>query len=227
MTQQPAKNPKPMVLIESTFDIIYLSTVLISAALLCLSAATGSLRWQFGLMALILGVGDSFHLIPRIYALWDSGRKDHTALLGIGKLIASVTMTIFYVILWHIGMLHYPNSSPAYLTQIIYLLAILRIAFCLFPQNRWTSKDPPLKWAIWRNVPFFILGMCVMVLFAIGSHATSDGLSFLWVAVFISFACYLPVVLFSGRNRKVGMLMLPKSCAYAAIVLMGFSLAAF
>ena len=57
-----------------------------------------------------------------------------------------------------------------------------------------------------------------------GALKNGGSLSFLWIAILISFACYMPVVLFSGRNPKVGMLMLPKSCAYAAIVLMGFSL---
>lgn len=216
---------KPITLIETVFDIAYLGTVLISGILLCISAKIGSERWQFGIMALILGLGDSFHLLPRIYAMWTSGTKDYTALLGIGKLIASVSMTIFYVLLWNIGLLHYAGIGTVYMTAVIYALAVLRIVFTLLPQNRWTSKDSPLKWSILRNVPFFVLGMFVMVLFAIGSFGKSDGFSFLWLAILISFACYLPVVLFSGSSRKVGMLMLPKSCAYAAIVLMGFSLA--
>lgn len=215
----------PVKWVETIFDAAYLGTVYVSAILLCLSAAPGSLRWLFGMMALILGAGDSFHIVPRVYALWDRGTKDHTALLGIGKMIASVTMTVFYVILWHIGVIHYPGVAAAYMNAAVYALAALRIALCLFPQNRWTSADPPLKWSIWRNVPFFLLGMCVAALFAIGAHAKSVGLSYLWVAVLVSFACYLPVVLSSGSSGKVGMLMLPKSCAYAAIVLMGFSLA--
>lgn len=216
---------KPVKLMETIFDVVYLGTVLVSAVLLCLSANTGSLRWQFGLMALILGIGDSFHLVPRVCAFWDRGMKDYTAPLGIGKLVASITMTIFYVVLWHIGVSHYPNLAAGDLNLIIYILAALRIGLCLFPQNRWTSGNPPLKWAIWRNIPFFILGMAVMVLFASGTYAMRDGFSLMWVAILISFACYLPVVLFSERNPKIGMLMLPKSCAYAAIVLMGFSLA--
>lgn len=175
-------------------------------------------------MALILGAGDAFHLIPRIYVLWDGKRRDHTALLGVGKLIASVTMTVFYVILWNVGANYYAGVATVYMTAAVYALAALRIALCLFPQNRWMSGDPPLRWAIWRNIPFFAMGMLVMALFAVGSRTSGGGFPYLWLAVLISFACYLPVVLFSGRAPKVGMLMLPKSCAYAAIVLMGFVL---
>lgn len=63
-----------------------------------------------------------------------------------------------------------------------------------------------------------------MLFYMIAAFKYGGSLSFLWLAIMISFACYLPVVLFSKTNPKVGMLMLPKSCAYAAIVLMGVSL---
>jgi hypothetical protein len=38
----------------------------------------------------------------------------------------------------------------------------------------------------------------------------------------LSFACYLPVVLFSNNNRLVGMLMIPKTLAYLWIVYTGY-----
>lgn len=214
---------KPIKLIESIFDCIYLSTVLVSAVLLYISSNIGSERWQFGLMALILGVGDAFHLVPRVYAMWDSKRGNHTAILGIGRQITSITMTIFYIVLWGIGANRYADVVTVPMTIVVCTLAALRIVLCLLPQNRWMSEKSPLIWGILRNVPFFALGILVMLLFGTGSR-TSGGFSFLWLAVLISFVCYLPVVLFAHRTPKVGMLMLPKSCAYAAIILMGFSL---
>jgi hypothetical protein len=220
---RPNEKKKSIKLLETAFDIAYLGTVLISAALLLANANTGSERWRFGLMALILGVGDAFHLIPRIYAMWAGGASDRTALLGVGKMIASVTMTVFYVVLWGVGAIRYADIVPAHIGAVVTALAALRVALCLFPQNRWTSGEASLTWAVLRNAPFFALGMLVMALFAAGSRI-SGGFPLLWLAVLLSFVCYLPVVLFSRRAPKVGMLMLPKSCAYAAIVLMGFSL---
>ena len=215
---------KPMRLMETVFDFAYLGTVLVSGILLLLRSSAGSVRREFGFMALILAIGDAFHLIPRIFALWDGSAKDYRVPLGIGKMVASLTMTVFYVILWNAGASRYPGTVVPAMTAAVYALAALRIALCLFPQNRWTSEDPPLRWAILRNIPFLALGMSVAALFAAGSRTKADGLSLLHLAVIVSFACYLPVVLLSGRNRKVGALMLPKSCAYAAIVLMGFSI---
>ena len=220
--QLAVKKKKPAVM-ETIFDVTYLGTIFVSAVLLAATSEQGSERWSFGLMAFLLVIGDAFHLVPRILSMWSRSDRDYTAMLGIGKLITSITMTIFYVALWDIGAGRYPSLAPSYSTALISILAALRVLLCLFPQNKWASKNPPLSWAIWRNIPFFILGMMVMALFAAGSRAFG-GFDFLWLAVLISFAFYLPVVLFSQRNPKIGMLMLPKSCAYAAIVLMGFSL---
>lgn len=44
------------------------------------------------------------------------------------------------------------------------------------------------------------------------------------VAVLLSFGFYLPVVLWSNRQPKVGMLMLPKTCCYLWLLVMCLSL---
>lgn len=41
----------------------------------------------FGWMAVVLGAGDSFHLIPRALALCTTGLESYTVALGLGKWI--------------------------------------------------------------------------------------------------------------------------------------------
>lgn len=43
-------------------------------------------------------------------------------------------------------------------------------------------------------------------------------------AIIISFGCYLPVTLLSKKMPKVGMLMIPKTCAYIWMIVMGLQL---
>ena len=210
--------------IEIAFDFIYLLIVIISAGLLYKTAEIGSIKWKFATMSFLLGVGDSFHLIPRIFALIDIDGRDYTATLGLGKLVTSITMTVFYIFLWEIGIEYYGLNINSKFSIVVYGLALFRIILCFFPQNQWTYKNPSIKWGIIRNIPFLILGTIVMVLFLTGAMNYGGSLSYLWLAILISFICYMPVVLFAQKNPKVGMLMLPKSCAYIAIVLMGFSI---
>ena len=86
---------------ETVFDILYLSFALL-AGLTMLAKGTTPLVKKAGLMAALLGAGDAFHLVPRSYALWTAGLEANTAVLGFGKFVTSITMTIFYVILYHI-----------------------------------------------------------------------------------------------------------------------------
>ena len=87
----------------------------------------------FGIMAVVLGAGDSFHLVPRAIALCTTGLENYTVALGIGKFITSITMTIFYVILYYVWRKRYQVSGLKSLTVLVYGLAIIRIILCVFP----------------------------------------------------------------------------------------------
>lgn len=117
------------------------------------------------MMEVILGMGDAFHLLPCAYALCTTGLENFTTALGIGKLVTSITMTVFYVLLYYIWRIRYRVQDRNTLTACVCLLAAARIILCIFPQNRWTYADA---------VPM------------------------------------------------IGMLMIPKTCAYVWMVLMGY-----
>ena len=86
-------------IVETLFDIVYLTTV-ITLGILMMKGNRGNKQYfLFGIMAVLLGLGDSFHLVPRAIALCTTGLQDYTVALGIGKWITSITMTVFYVIL--------------------------------------------------------------------------------------------------------------------------------
>ena len=56
-------------LIETLFDAVYLVSV-ITIGILMIRGSKGNKQFRlFGLMAVVLGAGDSFHLIPRALAL--------------------------------------------------------------------------------------------------------------------------------------------------------------
>ena len=85
---------------ETLFDIVYLISV-ITIGITMVIRSNGNRQYRlFGIMAIILGAGDAFHLVPRAVALCTTGLADYTAVLGAGKLVTSITMTIFYVILY-------------------------------------------------------------------------------------------------------------------------------
>ena len=205
---------------ETVFDILYLGFALL-AGVTMLIKGTSPLVKKAGLMAALLGAGDAFHLLPRSYALWTTGLEASAAALGFGKFVTSITMTIFYLILYYIWRERYQIQGRKGLTRTMWILAALRIGLCLLPQNQWLVYRQPLTFGILRNIPFAAIGVLIIVLFAQETRRTGDRVfRFMPLAVGLSFGFYLPVVLFSGVAPAVGMLMIPKTMAYVWIVLM-------
>lgn len=209
---------------ETSFDAIYLIGVIILGIIMIIKSKNNKQFKLFGIMAVVLGLGDSFHLIPRAVALCTTGLENYTYALGIGKFITSITMTIFYVILYYIWRIRYKIIDKKIYTVSVYILAFLRIALCLFPQNAWTSSSAPLSWSIYRNIPFTIMGILIIVIFYKSSRQNNDKLfKNMWLTIVISFGFYLPVVLFADTIPAIGMLMIPKTLAYVWTVLIGYN----
>lgn len=210
-------------LFEAVFDVLYLLTALAIGCLLLWHGKGNGPRLLAGIMALVLALGDAFHLVPRLQVILTHEEKRLRPALGRGKQITSITMTAFYLLLWQIGLVLFQPANGGVWTAMAYVLAILRILLCLPAQNGWQERYPPLTWAVLRNVPFFLLGALVAGLFFAYRQALT-GFALMWLAIALSFAFYLPVVLWSNLNPKVGMLMLPKTCAYVWMLAMCLSL---
>ena len=208
---------------ETLFDVIYLATV-ITLGIIMIVKSKGMPEFKlFGIMAVTLGVGDSFHLVPRALALCTTGLENYTVALGAGKWITSITMTVFYVLLYYVWCIRDKEKKFTVLTVLVYLLAVIRVALCFFPQNKWLSADAPLSWGIYRNIPFALLGIFIIVLFFFKAKQQEDKeFRFMWLTIVLSFAFYIPVVLFADAVPLIGMLMIPKTCAYVWTVLIGY-----
>ena len=208
---------------ETSFDIVYLVTV-ITIGILMIRKSNGNKQFcLFGIMAVVLGAGDSFHLVPRALALCTTGLESYTVYLGIGKLITSITMTVFYILLYYVWRTRYEVKGQNHITAMVYALSLARVILCLFPQNDWLSADAPLSWGIYRNIPFALLGLLIIILFYRSAKARGDkDFKFMWLTIVLSFGFYIPVVLWADAIPQIGMLMIPKTCAYVWTVLIGY-----
>lgn len=209
--------------VETLFDTFYLIGV-VTLGITMIIKSHGNKQYKlFGIMAVVLGLGDSFHLVPRAIALCTTGLDNFTTALGTGKFITSITMTVFYIILYYIWRIRYSVKGERKYTAAIYILAFLRIGLCLFPQNEWTSAASPLSWGIYRNIPFTLMGLLIIVIFYKNSRESNDKLfKNMWLTIVISFGFYLPVVLFADIVPMIGMLMIPKTLAYVWTVWIGY-----
>ena len=209
---------------ETSFIVGYLLFLIVTGIISLIQE-----NYVLFIMIALLGVGDSFHLIPRIKKNLKGDFPKSDFYLGLGNQISSITMTLFYLILFFIvsstylisidGEICYTTISyiidPTYeiIPSVIAYLTIIRIILCLLPWNNWYKKEGNQAWAVIRNIPFIVIGLITA-----GVAALSDGLT-LPILIILSFLFYIPVALFAKKNPKLGMLMIPKTICYIIMIL--------
>lgn len=225
MNEEEKYRPKVGDLMEALFDVLYLTFDLIAGIVFFVLSKGNTLFILYGALTLTLCFGDAFHLVPRVLrALYGSDDRIKKA-LGIGLQVSSITMTAFYVILLYIWKFTFPEiHAPLAVEVIIWVSAMLRILICLLPQNNWLKEEGNMKLSLIRNGIFAITGIGVMILYGISGNTYGYHLYLMIVAIIISFGCYLPVTILSKKYPKVGLLMIPKTCAYMWIIVMGLML---
>lgn len=207
-------------IMEAIFCVAYLIVTAILGISIIKKSKGDKESKLFGIMSLVLVSGDAFHLVPRIMAAINRS-GDYSKAMGIGTLITSVTMTIFYLIMYCVfEMRSNKKNKPLMICMIV--LAAIRIVLCLMPQNDWTGESP-VSWGIYRNIPFVIMGIIMIVLYF--RKRNDKPYRFMWLAILLSFAFYMPVVLWADVSPMIGMLMLPKTCMYVWMVVMGYKVA--
>ncbi len=168
-----------------------------------------------GLSALVLGCGDAFHLVPRVLNYFVDA--DFTVALGIGKLVTSVSMTVFYVLLYYVWLGYYQESERKSVTAAVWTLAVIRVILCAFPQNGWLHNSNDMTWGIIRNVPFVTLGAVICILYYRRRNETGR-FKPVWIYILLSFLFYIPVAVGAGSVPILGMLMLPKTVCYILLI---------
>lgn len=213
-----AEGKKGMRIGESVFSICYLLFDL-AAGIIFLYHGEERLFLLYGAMTLLLGCGDAFHLVPRVVKNIKGESPRVVWWMDFGLAVTSVTMTVFYILLFYIWKIQ--NSNPAAVfTGVIWSAALARIAICLLPQNDW-FKGGNKKLSLCRNIIFAMIGAAEIILFLISGGSYGITMA---VCIFFSFLFYIPVTLFAKENPKIGMLMIPKTIMYVIMISLGLSM---
>lgn len=203
---------------ESAFDILYLIFA-ITTGIIILAKRRDAVGKLMGFSALILGCGDAFHLVPRVLNYFVTG-KDFTAWLGFGKLVTSITMTIFYLLVFflHTKLFNWKSKNERNAVMLIlFFLTATRISLCALPGNRWLTGDGSILFGILRNIPFIAIGVVIVILF-FRSRKENRNFRRMWLYVTLSFLFYIPVATVVSLLPMLGMLMLPKTVCYMLVL---------
>ncbi len=177
----------------------------------------------------LLAFGDSFHLISQAYATFTGVNPPSPfwglTWIGFGRLASSITLTIFYLCL----LFYCRRKFDLRWTRWLWLLPVsfaVRMVLLTFPQNHWDGERT--LWSIWRNIPFVIQGVGVMVILfqqaPRHSFPLRRQLQALAYAMLVSFATYSGTVVGVFWHPAFGALMLPKTIAYVVIAWLLYSI---
>lgn len=203
---------------ESSFDILYLLFA-ITTGIIILARRKDAVGRLMGFAALILGCGDAFHLVPRVLNYFVAN-KDFTAWLGFGKLVTSITMTIFYLLVFflHTKLFDWKKNEKNAVMISLFVLTCCRIMICAAPGNGWLTGDGTMFWGIMRNIPFVAIGVLIIIIY-FQRRKENKNFKRMWLYVTLSFLFYLPVATVVSLVPMLGMLMLPKTVCYMLILI--------
>ena len=183
------------------------------------------IRQSFALLAL----GDTGHVGFRViaYALGGLEAKPvvlcmPVSLVGLGALSTAVTVTFFYMLLVDIWRRRFGKPMSFFAWSLI-AAGVIRLVVMAFPQNQWELIVAPYGWSLLRNALLTYQGLGIMALILRDAAANRDS-AFRWVGwmIAVSFSFYAPVILFAAQVPLLGMLMIPKTCAYVAIAVIAY-----
>ncbi len=213
---------------ETSFNIAYLIAIWGLAAQMTrqLPGVPASNRSVAGLLRMafiLLAAGDTGHVGLRVLAYLSGGPETQArvlgspmSLIGLGMLTTSFTITLFYMLLVYVWRLRYRQSFN-WFTNLLLAAGVLRLMLMALPGNEWGSLVPPQPMSLYRNLPLLVQGLGVTGLFLSSAYRQADR-TFQWIGwmIAVSYAFYVPVILFAQQVPLLGMLMIPKTCAYLA-----------
>jgi hypothetical protein len=178
------------------------------------------IRWAFTFLAL----GDTGHVVFRVlaYAQGDLEAKitlfgPELGLVGLGALSTAITVTIFYVLMLEVWRVRF-DKEYGWFEVLLLAAAGARLLLMIPAANQWKSAVPPQPWSLYRNLPLTLLGLGVAYLILRDARrAGEQAFTRIGALIVVSYALYIPVILFVQRVPVIGMLMIPKTMAYVAI----------
>jgi len=215
---------------EVGFDVTYLVVIYGLVALMTARPHSDPLLRRLREGFLLLAIGDTGHVGFRALALLQGGLdakgslgRFSFSLIGVGAMATAITVTLLYLLLLDVWRVRFHAARGVTYWSLL-ALGVVRLALLLPPQNQWGEVTPPLGWSLLRNAPLLVLGLGVAALFiSSGRRAADKTFTQLGWLIVLSYAFYLPVILFVHRVPALGVLMVPKTLVYLVMAWLAYT----
>jgi hypothetical protein len=228
-------NSATVALFETIFDVVYLilvwgMVILMTVKMSKVKEADRKTANWIRLAFILLAAGDTGHVGFRVLAQLTNtldtpvsilGAPMH--LIGLGMMTTAFTVTLFYMV-FILVWLSRNKEKGGWFTNLLLAFGVIRIIFMALPANQWGDLVPPQPISLYRNLFLIVQGLGLLWLLFTSAARKKDKLflAIAWMIV-LSFAFYIPVILFAQQIPMIGMLMIPKTIAYLAIAIIAYN----
>jgi hypothetical protein len=161
----------------------------------------------FGIMCLITALGDGIYLIPKMIALTTSQSEGFNQVLGFGRFVHAVSLSVFYLLMVHFYRLLYRIKGGYVLLVLYYLLFALRIIMLLLPQNNW-MRGGNTDLEIIRESALILMIFATAICFFVKKKKLHQ-MRFFWVALSLIIVIKIPMMLYGQDYKILEILNLP------------------
>lgn len=228
-------NSSVVALFETLFDVVYLllvwgMVILMTVKMSQVKAVDLKTANWIRLAFILLAAGDTGHVGFRVLAQITNtldkpvsifGAPMH--LIGLGMMTTAYTVTLFYM-LFTLVWQERNKQMGNWFTNLLLAFGVIRIIFMALPANHWGDLVPSQPISLYRNLFLVVQGIGLLGLLFYSATRKKDKLflSIAWMIV-LSFAFYIPVILFAQKIPMIGMLMIPKTIAYLAVAIIAYN----
>ena len=210
---------EPQVMMETTFNVIYLIYICIIVILMSknmskVSQEEVATAKRIRLAFLSLFIGDLGHVGARLIALFSGDMELNYTVLGIGTLFEMVGLIFVFMFFTDAWRVHFKHQKSL-LFKVLIGVGIVGLIIFIFPQNQWTAQTAPYEMQVIRNIPWVVQGILLSILIFRDAKAASDKkLIRIGIYIFVSFFFYTPVLFFGELAPMLGMLMIIGTVIY-------------
>lgn len=206
-------------------ELGYLLFLLISGCLFLTKGGGTAASLLSALLSFLLGIGDSFYLIPRVRGVIEgkSGRIERLMMRGI--FVSYYTVTASHLILLYIWKELFPPITPFPLCAlVIWAAAVFRTGAGIFTAGNMEERRYDRRWILYRTVPLVLTGVFLIILFLLPQGNAGSGYLKMSLAILVSTGCSIPLEIWYGDVPGIGFFMIPRAVSYAAMMIMGLML---
>lgn len=203
--------------IKSSFYIIFLGLSLFVSLRLLFRSRRSTSDLLLGLFVLVLGVGEGFHIVPRIIELFTGDTVLYSSAIEIGRVVSSSVILFTYTLLIFFNRMYNDTTESKKIYVILLVLGLIGVLL-----NVVYKDSVNYSVILLRNLPLMGIGLYVILQLK-QSMATDSRFKYLWLALILSLVFTLGFELLSSNYEFFIILMMPKVLMFIWVIVMGMS----